>query len=436
LQETRKPYSQLFVDALNLHYSHNEIQSMTDYLEKSKDYCVNNYKEKSRSYDQELRDASMELYRVGGRMNENDRQDRHCQIQNLRIMKARSEIYASQAIPVAYENREAKLQLIEKWPEENRVIQQDLKTGRFRDRRWANVQDIGYRVVAEGQKDDIDDGQQAIVQLRREGALPPEVENAEVRNYVTKLTEKIASNSDLQIPVKVTVLNSKEINAFALPGGYLFIQRGLLENAENESQVAGVIAHEIAHDTARHAHKLMKKANIANIFLQAVRVAGALAGGAWYYGLGYGAQGLGLALNLNLLGISREYELEADQLGIQYAWKAGYDPEGFFGFFDKMASQKGYVRSTSWFRTHPAFYDRMVNIRREATFLPPKEHYIVQTDDFQRMQAALKDVPVPIELNQTDQRQVSVPIRDEKCAPPQETQQTGVQYLEDVCGIQ
>jgi predicted Zn-dependent protease len=240
----------------------------------------------------------------------------------------------------------------------------------------------------------------------------------------------------LQIPVKVTVLNSKEINAFALPGGYLFIQRGLIENAENESQLAGVIAHEIAHDAARHGHKLTRKANIANIFLQAARIAGAVAGGGWYYGLGYGAMGLGLALNLNILGKSREFELEADQLGIQYAWRAGYDPQGFFRFFDKMASQKGYVRSTSFFRTHPAFYERMVNTRKEITFLPPKEKYIVQTDDFIRIQAALKNIPVPIETNQNQgTRQVSIPQRMESCAPPVESQQNGVQYLEDVCGL-
>jgi predicted Zn-dependent protease len=147
--------------------------------------------------------------------------------------------------------------------------------------------------------------------------------------------------------------------------------------------------------------------------------------------------GLGMAVNLNLLGKSRDFELEADQLGIQYAWNAGYDPDGFLNFFDRMASQKGYVRSTSWFRTHPAFYERMVNAKKEITFLPQRERLIVQTDEFDKMQKALVDIPLPVE--QPDPRtmnRVSMPPRDEKCAPPPETQQTGVQYLEDVCGLE
>jgi Zn-dependent protease with chaperone function len=437
LTETRKSYSQLFQDSLKLHYSHDEIQSMVNYLDKSKDYCTARYKDRAVQYDRDLRRESMELYQVGGRLNDTERTNRHCQIQNLRILKSRAEIYSDQAIPVAYENRQAKLQLIEHWPSEYRQIQQELASGAYRNRRWANVKDIGYRVVQEGQKDDIETGLKAIQELRRTAAIPPEIENSDVTNYVQKVADNIGRHSDLQVPIHVTVLNSKEINAFALPGGFLYVQRGLLEAAHNESELAGVISHEIAHDAARHGHRLMKKANVANVFLQAARIAGAIAGGPWYYGLGYGSMGLGLAMNLNLLGKSREFELEADQLGIQYSWAAGYDPDGFLNFFDRMASQKGYVRSTSWFRTHPAFYERMVNAKKEITFLPPSERSIVDKEDFEKMQLALADIPVP--ASRPDPRaysQVMVPQQDEKCAPPPETQQGGVQYLEDVCGVE
>jgi len=117
-----------------------------------------------------------------------------------------------------------------------------------------------------------------------------------------------------------------------------------------------VIAHEISHDTARHANKLMKSSTIAAIFYQAAQVAAivltsGVAGIGMYYALQYGFYGLGLVLNLKLLGVSRDYELEADQLGVQYAWNAGYDPTGFIRFFDKMATKKGYVNGVSWFRT-------------------------------------------------------------------------------------
>ena len=439
LEITRQPYAELFENASRYRYTSNQIREMQEYLEKSKEYCVDTYENRSKQYERELRTSSADLYRVGGGIDESERHNRHCQIQNLRILKARADILADQAIPVAYDNRKAKLDVIQYWPAERQRIQQELSSGSYRNRRWANVEDIGYRVIAEDQEDDIRTGLEAINQLRRQGAMPPAVESAVVQNYVVRLTENLAKHSDLQVPVKVTVLNSKEINAFALPGGFLFINRGLLEAADSEAEVAGVISHEIAHAAARHGHKLVRKANIANILLQVARVASAFVGGdALYYALRYGAMGLGLALNLNLLGKSRDFELEADQLGVQYAWHAGYDPRGFSQFFDKMATEKGYVTGASWFRTHPPFYQRMVSARREISFLPAKGDQIVQTSEFEQMKEVIENIPLPIErMDQRTSRQQLMPVRTEGCPPPRETQTVsgGVQYLEDICRL-
>jgi Zn-dependent protease with chaperone function len=439
LEITRQPYADLFENASRYRFTSDQIREMQEYLEKSKEYCVDTYENRSEQYDRELRNSSADLYRVGGRIDETERHGRHCQIQNLRILKARADILADQAIPVAYDNRKAKLELIQYWPAERRRIEQELSSGSYRNRRWGNVEDIGYRVIAEDQEDDIKTGMEAIQQLRRQGAMPPALESSLVQNYVIRITENLAKHSDLQVPVKVTVLNSKEINAFALPGGFLFINRGLIEAADSESEVAGVISHEIAHASARHGHKLVRKANIANILLQVARVASAFVGGeALYYALRYGSMGLGLALNLNLLGKSREFELEADQLGVQYAWNAGYDPRGFSQFFDKMATEKGYVTGASWFRTHPPFYQRMVSARREIAFLPVKGEQLVDSTEFDKVKAAIENIPLPIErMDQRNSRQPVMPVRTEGCPPPRETQNASgsVQYLEDICRL-
>ena len=440
LEITRQPYAELFENASRYRYTSDQIREMQEYLDKSKDYCVDTYENRSEQYERQLRSSSADLYRVRGGIDESERHNRHCQIQNLRILKARADILADQAIPVAYDNRKAKLDVIHYWPAERRKIQQELSSGSYRNRRWANVEDIGYRVIAEDQEDDVRTGLEAINQLRRQGAMPPAVESAVVQNYIVRITENLAKHSDLQVPVKVTVLNSKEINAFALPGGFLFINRGLLEAAESEAEIAGVISHEIAHAAARHGHKLVRKAKIANILLQVARVAGAFVGGdALYYALRYGSMGLGLALNLNLLGKSRDFELEADQLGVQYAWNAGYDPRGFSQFFDKMATEKGYVTGASWFRTHPPFYQRMVSARREISFLPAKGEQTMQTSEFEEMKKVIETIPLPIErMDQRNVRQQVMPVRTEGCPPPRETQNVsggGVQYLEDICRL-
>jgi len=230
-------------------------------------------------------------------------------------------------------------------------------------------------------------GQDAIREMKTQKLMPPEVEDKELTGYVQNLSQEIANNSDLRIPIKVTLLDSMEINAFALPGGFLFVNTGLINKAETESELVGVLAHETAHAAARHGARLMKRATIANIIFQAAQIGaiiftGGVAGIGTYYALQYGFYGLGMILDLSLLGVSRDYEAEADQLGAQYAWHTGYDPRGFITFFDKMANEEGYARGASFFRTHPPFIGRIISTFSEITYLPPENEQRVDSSKF------------------------------------------------------
>jgi len=147
------------------------------------------------------------------------------------------------------------------------------------------------------------------------------------------LGQKIVKHSDAKVPFVIKVVDTEEVNAFALPGGYLYVNKGLILEADNESELAGILAHEIAHVTARHATERMSKAQLLQFAaLPALFVGGSLAG--------YGIQnGLGLGLNLAVLGITRKSEAEADQLGTQYLWNTEYDPPGFITFFEKLEAR-------------------------------------------------------------------------------------------------
>ncbi|HYL36272.1 MAG TPA: M48 family metalloprotease, partial [Bryobacteraceae bacterium] len=277
----------------------------------------------------------------------------------------------------------------------------------------------------------------AIRDLKQSGLMPKEVEDKVVVDYVTAIAQKLARNSDLQVPLHVTVLNSKEINAFALPGGFVFIERGILEAADDESQIAGVIAHEMSHVVVRHGHKLMTKATIAGIVYQAAQVAaviltGGAAGIGTYYALQYGFYGLGLTLNLSLLGVSRDFEQQADQLGIQYSWKAGYDPSGFIRFFDKIATKEGYVNGVSWFRSHPPFYQRMVESEREITYLPKQPNPVMNTPEFKAMKEALATVTVKAEQESKDTPSLLAP--EQACPPPSKLVYESDKPIETICG--
>ncbi len=393
-QRLQQPYDVLFDAAPDLKFSSRDFEGMRQHVRQSQDYCTTNVKARAKRYEQQTEERTAELKRLGNQIEESRRHELHCQIQELRSAKAQTDVLAEQLIPMAYDNTRAKLELLEKWPADYQLLEQEIQSGAYLNRRWGNVKEIGFREMEPDQKDDIKRGQEAIRDLQQQAAMPPELDNQAIQDYVNTVAQRVARNSDLLVPLKVVVLDSKEVNAFALPGGFLFVQRGLLEAVDDESELAGVLAHEMSHVAARHGYKLMKKAMISSIFYQSAQIAAMiLTGGAGgigtYYALQYGFYGLGFALNLNLLGVSREYETEADQLGIQYAWKAGYDPSGFIRFFDKLASKEGNVIGASWFRTHPVFYDRMVHAKREITFLPKKERAIIQTTEFEDMKRLL-----------------------------------------------
>jgi len=269
----QKSYLELFQLTREPTFTAAEIAEMREALKKGRELCVKRYKQRASDYDSQLKQAQAQLKQISERGENSGRHDLHCRIQNLRLAKSQAEMMAQKAIPIAYDNREAKLELIEKWPDQYQQIHQELADGSYRKRRWGDVQDIGFREIERDQEKDIKSGQQAVEQMKKLGLMPHEVENKVIVDYVTALAQKVAAHSDLHIPLHVTVLNSKEVNAFALPGGYLFVERGLLEQVDDESELVGVFGHEIAHDVARHAHKLMKKATIAQIFYQGAEIA-------------------------------------------------------------------------------------------------------------------------------------------------------------------
>jgi Zn-dependent protease with chaperone function len=432
--ELNKSYLTLFETASTLEYTDGQLAKMRQYLDQAQDYCIGRFENISREYDRRAGDSQKALKKPD--LSDEERHNLHCRIQEARELKSQADVISQHAIPVAYENKRAKLELIEKWPAQIKEIHLAIANGTYKNRRWADVQDIGFREIEKNQKDDIKLGQETIRDLKQSGMMPKEVEDEAVVSYVKRVAEKVAANSDLQVPLQVTVLNSKEINAFALPGGFIFIERGLLEAVDDEAQLAGVISHELSHVIARHGHKLMVKATVASLVYQAAQIAaviftGGIAGIGTYYALQYGFYGIGLALSLTLLGVSRDYELEADQLGIQYAWKSGYDTSGFIRFFDKMATKEGYVNGASWFRSHPPFYERMVRSEREIMYLPRQEASVVNTTEFMTMKAALTKVSQKAE--EESKERPTLFSKEKGCPAPEKLLYEPDKPIETIC---
>ncbi len=209
-----------------------------------------------------------------------------------------------------------------------------------------------------------------------------------ITEYVNRVGQNLVRNSDAQVPFTIKVLDSDEINAFALPGGFFYVDSGLILAADNEAELAGVMAHEIAHVAACHAARQNTRGQLLNL----ASVPLIFVGG----GIGYAAQSLlGIAVPLGFLQFSRGFEADADYLGVQYMYKAGYDPQAFTSFFEKIQDQEKHKPGTiaKAFDTHPPTPDRIGKTQQEIdTLLPPRDEYKEDTSEFQQVKARLAEL--------------------------------------------
>lgn len=211
------------------------------------------------------------------------------------------------------------------------------------------------------------------------------VQDPVVNEYVNRIGQNLVRNSDAKVPFTIKVIDTDEINAMALPGGFFYVNSGLILAADNESELAGVMAHEIAHVAARHAMRGQTRATMANLASIPLIFMGGWAG----YGI---RQAASFALPMTFLTFSRGFETEADYLGLQYLYKTGYDPNGFISFFEKLQAKEKKKPGTlaKAFSTHPQTPDRIEKSQAEiAKILPAKDTYIVDTSEFQQVKARL-----------------------------------------------
>jgi predicted Zn-dependent protease len=206
-----------------------------------------------------------------------------------------------------------------------------------------------------------------------------------VTEYINRIAQNIVRNSDAKVPFTVKVLDDDSVNAFALPGGYFYVQSGLILAADNEAELAGVMAHEIGHVAACHAARQQTRGNIANLAsIPLIFIGG---------GLGYGLyEAAGIGVPLTFMKFQRNFEAQADYLGVQYLYASGYDPQAFPQFFEKIQAlekkKPGFVAKA--FETHPPTPARMEHTQHEiATILPAKPQYVVDTSEFQDVKARL-----------------------------------------------
>jgi len=206
-----------------------------------------------------------------------------------------------------------------------------------------------------------------------------------VTEYVNRIGQMLVRHSDAKVPFTIKVVDSDELNAFTLPGGFLYVNHGVILSAENEAEVAGVIAHEVAHVAARHATRQMTRANILSLVSLPLDIAGGgLVGQAVHLVAG-------LARPMEMLKFSRNFESEADYLGLEYMYAAGYDPQAFISFLERAGvDQKNVGKWGGLLSTHPLVTSRIKKSQTEiARILPERESYIVNTSEFDEVKAHL-----------------------------------------------
>ncbi|MGZ4816056.1 MAG: M48 family metallopeptidase, partial [Terriglobales bacterium] len=217
-----------------------------------------------------------------------------------------------------------------------------------------------------------------------------------VTEYINRIGQRLARNSDSKVPFTIKVIDDDEINAFALPGGFFFVNTGLILAADNEAGLAGVMAHEIAHVAARHATKNETKSDIVNLASIPLMFFGGPAAMLL-------RQAASLAVPMTMLKFGRDAEREADLLGVQYEYAAGYDPEEFVKLFEKLQvtekKKKGLIAKA--FSTHPMNDDRIKRAQKQIDeYLPERADYVVDTSEFQGVRQRVAEL--------TDRRRIDM----------------------------
>ncbi len=225
-------------------------------------------------------------------------------------------------------------------------------------------------------------GREAAAEVERQAKF---VDDPVITEYVNRVGQNIVLHSDAKIPFTIKVIDSDEVNAFALPGGFFYVNKGLLLVADNEAEVAGVMAHEIAHVAARHAMENQTKASLIEyLALGGSILLGGIPGMIYQNTAGLGILGI-------FMKFSRGAEEEADKLGVQYMYAAGYDPSAMATMFEKLEAKNkkkpGFISKA--FASHPAPPDRRASALALAARFPEHDEYVISTSEFQRVKARL-----------------------------------------------
>lgn len=211
------------------------------------------------------------------------------------------------------------------------------------------------------------------------------IDDPVIAEYVNRVGQNLVRNSDAKVPFTIKVIDDDAVNAFALPGGFFFVNSGLILKADNEAELAGVMAHEIAHVAARHGTRQATRGQVAQLATIPL-----IFMGGWG---GYGArQAVSVLLPVGMLQFSRSFEREADELGLQYMYKTGYDPGSFVDFFEKIQSMEKKKPGTlsKVFSTHPMTDDRIADAQKNIQeMLKARPEYVLTTSEFNEVKARL-----------------------------------------------
>jgi len=277
-----------------------------------------------------------------------------------------------------------------------------------------DINAIGNRNVGKGLdfyslEHEIAIGKQLAQEVDRQAKF---IDDPVVTEYVNRVGQNIVRNSDAQVPFTIKVIDSDVVNAFALPGGFFYVNSGLILHADEESELAGVMAHEIAHVCARHGTKQATKGQITQLAMIPAMIF------IPYTWTGYAIyQGMNFMIPLTFLKFTRDEEREADFLGLQYMYKAGYDPNSFVAFFEKIEAlekkQPGTIPKI--FSDHPPTPDRVEAAQKEiATILPARSEYIVSTSEFDSVKRRLQMIESGQKLKDKDSNKPSLRKRTDQ----------------------